>query len=62
MRDPSKNADANPDGDRPERRTGEPKMKMTALVRSADCHVGGDDLTSWMACCKRPESKSPVDA
>lgn len=46
VRVPSKNAAAKPDEDKPEIRTGEPKMKITALLRRADCQVGGDDLTS----------------
>lgn len=46
VRVPSKKAAAMPDGDKPETRTGEPTRKITALLRRADFHVGGDDLTS----------------
>lgn len=46
VRVPSKKAAAMPDSDNPETRIGEPKRKITALLRRAEFHVGGDDWTS----------------
>ena len=60
---PSRNAAPIPERDKPETKIGDPKRNISALLRSADCHVAGDDWTrasapptaSWMrvACMVR---------
>lgn len=49
VRVPSKKAATMPERDRPETRIGEPRTKITALLRTADFHVAGDDWISLTA-------------
>lgn len=59
---PSRNAATKPDRDKPETRIGEPNVKIRTLLRRADCHEGGDDWSSAMACCTKPRSTPLADA
>lgn len=62
VRLPSKKAATTPERDNPETRIGEPTRKIKAFVRSADSQVGGDDLTTRIACCRKLGSTSLTDA
>lgn len=43
VRVPSRKAAPIPETDKPETKSGEPKVKIITLLSKADCHVGGDD-------------------
>lgn len=43
VRVPSRKAAPIPESDRPETKSGEPKVKIITLLSKADCHVGGED-------------------
>lgn len=49
VRVPSRKAATMPEKESPATRIGEPRTKITKLLRMADCHVGGDDWINLTA-------------